>query len=115
MKSSKSVAESRRVLLVDDDPFMQNLLCKQLNRAGYKTESMRDGQAAIDALPKLEADLIILDLMLPKVHGLRVLEAIRADQRHQSTPVVILSNAFLPEVIRKGIELGANLSLHKSD
>ena len=55
-------------------------------------------------LPTLVADLIVLDLMLPKVHGLKVLEAVRADRVHKNLPVLILSNGYLPDVAQEGDE-----------
>lgn len=106
---------SRTIVLVDDDSFTLNLYRKWLERAGFRTVSASDGWVFIDMLPRLSADLIVLDLMLPKVSGLEVLEAIRADSRHQDTPVVILSNAYLPQNAGKAMNAGANGGLLKSE
>jgi len=114
--STKAAAPSPPViLLVDDDSFVVRLYSARLEQAGFHTVAALDGMAAIEMLPRLSVDLIVLDLMLPKVHGLKVLEAIRADRRHRNTPVLILSNAYLPDMARKAMTAGANDGLLKSD
>jgi CheY-like chemotaxis protein len=115
MENNKAETASMTIALVDDDSFTLNLYRNQLERAGFKTVSLPDGLAVIDMLPRLSADLIVLDLMLPKVSGIDVLEAIRADSHHKNTPVVILSNAYLPQNAGKAMNAGANGGLLKSE
>jgi CheY-like chemotaxis protein len=115
MANDNTDPSSMTIVLVDDDAFTLNLYRKQLERAGFRTVCAPDGLAVINMLPSLAADLIVLDLMLPKVQGLEVLEAIRADSRHQRTPVIILSNAYLPQNAGKAMNAGANGGLLKSE
>lgn len=115
MVTDKTDPGSMTIVLVDDDSFTLTLYRKWLERAGFKVVCAPDGLAVIDMLPRLSADLIVLDLMLPKVQGLEVLEAIRADSRHQNTPVIILSNAYLPQNAGKAMNAGANGGLLKSE
>src|SRR6266436_8036561 len=102
------------VFLVDDDSSTANLYSSRLEQAGFKTELAFDKQAACDVLPNLSADLIILNLMLPKRGGFELLEAIRSDSRHKDTPVLVLSNAYLPEMAQKALKAGGNKALPKS-
>jgi DNA-binding response OmpR family regulator len=107
--------QKKKILIVDDDPFMQSLYRKALEREGFTILTAVDGLAAIEMLPNLLADLVVLDLMLPKVHGLKVLEAIRADSHHKNLPVLILSNAYLPDVAQKAMKAQASKSILKSE
>lgn len=107
--------QTKNILVVEDDPFMQTLYRKALEREGFTIHTAGDGQAAMEMLPILAVDLVVLDLMLPKVHGLQVLDAIRQSRLHQNLPVVILSNAYLPEVARKAMESKATTGMLKSD
>src|SRR6476661_2097077 len=110
MTTGNSLMDSKTVLLVDEDSSMVNLYSKRLELAGFRTAS-----ASSEALPNLSAGLIILDLMLPKLGGFELLQAIRSDSRHKNTPVLVLSNAYLPEMTRKALEAGGNKALPKSE
>ena len=112
---TKPEQSKRNVLIVEDDPFMQSLYRMVLEREGFTILTAEDGLATIEMLPRMSVDLIVLDLMLPKISGLEVLEAIRADSRHNSVPVIILSNAYLPGVARMAAKAGATEGLLKSE
>jgi CheY-like chemotaxis protein len=107
--------QKSKILLVDDDPFLQCLYRKTLEREGFSLLTADDGLAAIEKLSELSADLVVLDLMLPKMDGLQVLESIRADRRHHDLPVLILSNAYLPQMAQKAMKAGATLGMLKSE
>ena len=87
MTPSSAALNSNTILLVDDDQSILEFFCKRLDQAGCTTVTAPDGLAVIDMLPRLAADIVILDSMPPKVHGLEVLEAVRADTRHKDIPV----------------------------
>ena len=93
-----STSQKKKILLVDDDPFLQCLYRKTLEHEGFVLLTADDGIAAIQTLPQHSPDLVVLDLMLPKMDGLKVLESIRTDSRYHDLPVLILSNAYLPQV-----------------
>src|SRR5437879_10674182 len=97
MNTANISADAKTVFLVDDDSSTANLYSSRLEQAGFKTASAFDTAAAFEALPNLSADLIILNLMLPKRGGIELLQAIRADSRHKDTPVLVVSNTYLPE------------------
>src|SRR5258706_10418246 len=98
MTLDKTSGEARTIFLVDDDSSTVNLYSRGLEQAGFRTELAFDIEKALEALPNLSADLIIVDLMLPKRGGMQLLEAIRSDIRHKDTPVLVLSNTYLPEM-----------------
>ena len=104
----------RTILFVEDDPVLLKVYKRALRSEGFRVETVEDGMMAIDALPKVRPDLVVLDLMLPKMHGLEVLRFIRADLNFKATPVIILSNAFMEGLAAKAMKEGATLGLLKS-
>src|SRR5437660_7807016 len=113
--NADTVTGSKTVFLVDDDSSTLSLYSNRLEQAGFRTSSAFDAQEALGALPNLCADLIILDLMLPKLGGFELLRAIRSDSRHKDTPVLVLCNAYLPEMAQKALRAGGNKALVKSE
>ena len=111
MKSANASMDSKVVFLVDDDSSAVTLYSRGLEQAGFKTASAFDMQKAVEALTNLAADLIILDLMLPRRGGFELLKAIRADGRHKDTPVLILSNSYLPEMTQIALRAGGSRAL----
>src|SRR5437667_12550125 len=114
MKTSNISTDYRTVVLVDDDSSTVSLYSTRLEQAGFKTMSAMDTREAFEVLPNLSADLIILNLMLPNRGGFEFLEAVRSDSRHKDTPVLVLSNAYLPEMTQKALKAGGNKALPKS-
>src|SRR5437868_2811426 len=115
MNTANISTDSRTVFLVDDDTSTVNLYSRRLEQAGFKTASAYDAKEASDALPNLSADLIILNLMLPRRGGFDLLQAIRSDDRHKETPVLVLSNAYLPEMAQRALKAGGNKALSRSE
>jgi DNA-binding response OmpR family regulator/ribosomal protein L34E len=88
----------KTILFVENDPVSQTMYQKRLEREGYHLECALDGQAALDILSERAPDLVLLDLMLPKVSGADVLKFMHADPRLTTVPVIIFSNAPMTEV-----------------
>ena len=102
---------SMTILFIEDDSFVLTMYRSRLESAGFGVESAVDGLAAIELLAKIRPDAIVLDLMLPKLHGLEVLKFIRADVNLKATPVVVLSNAYMESLATRAIEAGANAGI----
>ena len=93
------------VLVVDDEPPIVDLLTYNLKRSGYQVAVARDGEEALAVARRERPDLIILDLMLPRLDGLEVCRAIR---RERDVPIIMLT-ARESEIDRVvGLELGAD-------
>jgi len=114
MISVNALTDSKTVLLLNDDSSAVDLYSRRLAQAGFRTASAFDADQGFEALPNQAADLIILDLMLGKPGGFELLKAIRSDSRHKDTPVLLLSNAYLPEMAQKALRAGGNKALPKS-
>jgi len=103
-----------RVLFVEDDPSVAQMYKLKLELDGYQVQVAVDGEVAIQMATSAPPDIIFLDIRLPKLDGLAVLEALRNDQRTKEVPVVILSNYSEKELVERGLKLGALEYLIKS-
>lgn len=95
------------MMIVEDDRFLSFLLKSRLEKDGFLVEQMFDGEEAIQRLKQMVPDLIILDLIMPKVTGFEVLKAISVTPQLVKVPVVIVSNLAQDSDIEKARELGA--------
>jgi CheY-like chemotaxis protein len=96
-----------RVLFVEDDASVAQMYRLKLELDGYTVDVAGDGVVALEKARSMQPDIIFLDIRLPKLDGLSVLEKLRADQETEHLPVVILSNWNEKELVDRGIELGA--------
>lgn len=94
-----------KALVVDDDLALADVVCFTMRRAGFEVTAAHDGQAALERWKSEAPELVILDLNLPKLDGLKVCQHIRA---HSQTPIIILSVRGQEEDIIRGLELGAD-------
>ena len=98
------------VLFVEDDPAFADMYRLKLEMDGYSVRLARDGQEAFDMLQAAGddlPDLVFLDIRLPKMDGIALLQRLRRSSSTESLPVVILSNYGEEDLIRQGLQLGA--------
>ena len=103
-----------RVLFVEDDPAVAQMYRLKLELDGYSVEIATDGVQAVAKALADPPDIVFLDIRLPKLDGLGVLEALRGQEQTRQIPVVILSNYSERELINRGLKLGALEYLIKS-
>ncbi len=110
----------RRVLLAEDDRFLRRACEVSLSQRGITVLSAIDGAAALEMARTEPVDLILLDMLMPRMNGLDVLRSLRADERTRHIPVLVLSNSSREEDMARVTELGvlgylvkANLSLRE--
>jgi len=103
-----------RVLFVEDDQAVAQMYRLKLELDGYAVEIATDGEQAVAKAMAEPPDIVFLDIRLPKLDGLGVLEALRAQRQTRQIPVVILSNYSEGELIERGLKLGALEYLIKS-
>jgi CheY-like chemotaxis protein len=103
-----------RVLFVEDDASVAHMYRLKLELDGYTVDVAGDGLVALEKARAQRPDIIFLDIRLPKLDGMGVLEALRKDPSTEHIPVVILSNWNEQELVERGISLGALDHLIKS-
>ena len=111
---TRSGEDDVRVLFVEDDPAVAQMYKLKLELDGYAVDIATDGVQALQMATGNPPDIIFLDIRLPKMDGLGVLEALRNDKRTTNVPVVILSNYSERELVDRGLKLGALEYLIKS-
>jgi len=104
----------KRVLVVDDDRVIQQLLEVNLELEGYDVvATASDGREALEKIAELKPDIVILDIMMPKMDGLEVCRHLKADPDLANIPVILLSARAQDMDIREGLDIGANAYLTK--
>ena len=98
---------AKKILLIEDDPFLSSLLGNRLKKEGFDLISAKSGNEAVKSLKANAADLVLLDLILPEKSGFEVLEDIKSDPQVAKTPVMIISNLGQQMDIEKAKDLGA--------
>lgn len=96
-----------KILAVDDEPELTDLMQYHLVRAGHEVATAANGWEAIHAIRANRPDIILLDLMLPDLDGFGVCEILRRDPQTATIPIVIVSAWSSPDSRNLGLELGA--------
>ena len=103
----------KTILIAEDDNFLQKMLRYSLEEEGFSVLSAENGEVAIEKIEKEKPDLVLLDILMPKVDGFAVLEHL---QEHKiRVPVVITSNLGHQDDVDKCMKLGAKDYIIKSD
>ena len=106
-------ARKTRVLLVDDEPDLVQMVAVRLTAVGYEVTKAYDGQEALAKVKEVHPDLIILDLMLPKLDGYKVCRLLKFDERTRSIPILIFTARAQVEDVTLATECGADAYLTK--
>jgi DNA-binding response OmpR family regulator len=106
---------AKKLLLIEDDVFVRDIYARELKKDGYDVELAEDGQEGLDRAQMGGADLILLDIMLPKLTGIDVLKALREeDSPGKKTPVYLLTNLGQGSIIKQALDIGAQGYLLKA-
>lgn len=105
---------AKTILFIEDESALQKTFGDVLNKEGYEMVSALDGEEGLRLAKSKKPDLILLDLVLPKVHGFEVLEELKADPETKDIPIIVLTNLESMEDVDKAIELGAKTYLVKA-
>jgi two-component system OmpR family response regulator len=103
----------RRVLVVEDDPFLLELITTRLELAGFDTRAARDGSQALQRLSEFRPEAMVLDINMPVLDGFGVLQHMQAQGLTDKTPTMVLTARNSPEDVSKAIKLGARDYLSK--
>ena len=97
----------KKILLVEDDTFLADIYKTSLEKAGMYIIHAKDGKEALSKIDESQFDLIVLDLLLPKMDGFEILKKRKEDPRFIKTPIIVLSNLTGEDDIEKALSLGA--------
>ena len=103
----------QKVLIVEDDSIIAGVYRRYLCQAGYEVEIANDGLKALERLVEFRPDAVVLDFMLPHLNGIEVLKKIRALNDFMTLPVLVITTAFVANVIKDSIASGATQVVNK--
>ncbi len=104
----------KKILFVEDEPTLQKTFREVLTQEGYEFISALDGKIGVRLAKMHQPDLILLDLILPKIHGFEVLKALKEDEETKEIPIIVLTNLEGVGDIDQALELGARTYLVKA-
>ena len=107
--------QPRRILVAEDDRFLRKAAEMALKRRGYTVLTAADGEEALRTAQRALPDLVLLDLIMPKLNGFDVLQALKKDAPTAHIPVIILSNLGQERDVQQAMEAGAAAYLIKGD
>lgn len=105
----------KTILFIEDEAAIHKTFSDALAKEEYEITSALDGEIGLRLAKEKTPDLILLDLILPKMNGFQVLKALKADEATKNIPVIVLTNLEQMEDIQKAIDLGARTYLVKSN
>jgi len=103
-----------KIVVVEDQQVLATVYRNKFLAEGYQVEVASDGEAGVALINSAKPDLVILDVMLPKLNGIEVLKNVRANPLFETLPVIIFSNASLPGMVEEAWKAGATMVLSKS-
>lgn len=105
----------KKILIVEDEQLIGDLVQRKLREAGYYAFVARDGEEALKLIQVERPHLVLLDIVLPRLNGFEVLAELRKDAELRKTPVIIISNSGQPTEIEKAREAGVRDWLIKTE
>jgi CheY-like chemotaxis protein len=106
---------AKKILIIEDEEILLELLKKKLSRLGYEVFTAVDGEKGMQAIREIIPDLILLDIIMPKMGGFEVMEKVQADPTLKTIPIIVISNSGQPVELDKAKRLGARDWLIKTE
>lgn len=105
----------KKLLIIEDDRIIASIYSKKFAVEGFNVEVAEDGQVGLDSICSSRPDIVLLDLMLPKLTGLEILTRVRAMPEFERLPIIVFSNAYMTSVIDAAWKAGATAVLTKAN
>ena len=106
---------AKKILLIEDEKIMVNLLEKKLTKEGYDVSIAWDGEEGLAKMRESKPDLILLDIIMPKMGGFEVMEEVIKDEELKKIPIIIISNSGQPVELERAKKLGVKDWLIKTE
>ncbi|MBU6431137.1 MAG: response regulator [Patescibacteria group bacterium] len=96
-----------KILIIEDDLFLLSLIVEKFIKSGFEVETAVDGEEGLNKILKNRYDLVLLDMILPKMDGFKVLEEVKKNQSLKELPIIVASNLYDKNDIDRAVSLGA--------
>jgi len=100
--------KKNKILIVEDDSYISDMYKIKLEEGGYSVSVAPDGESGLELASQIMPDIILLDVVMPKMDGFAVLQNLRGDAKFKDTPIVMLTNLGQKESVEKGLKSGAD-------
>lgn len=105
----------KTILFIEDEPTLQKTVGRVLEEEGYQVKAALDGEIGLRLAKESKPDLILLDIILPKLDGFEVLKELKKDEQTKDIPIIILTNLEASTDVEKALSLGATTYLVKAN
>ncbi|MDE3068963.1 MAG: response regulator [Verrucomicrobiota bacterium] len=105
----------KKVLIVEDDPVVANIYKNKLLGEGYEVQSASEGETGLRLIGSFQPDVVLLDLLLPRMSGVDVIRQIRAGRKFARLPIIVFSNVYITNLIQEAAKAGATQCLAKAN
>ena len=109
------MVDKKKILLVEDDGFMMKILADKIGRSGFDIQIAENGEECLEKLETYAPDLILLDIIMPRLDSYEVLKRLSESSTWRTIPVIVLSNLGQKEEIEHALKLGAKSFLVKAN
>lgn len=106
---------AKKILLIEDEQLMIDLLKRKLTQEGYEISVAKDGIEGLEKMREIKPDLILLDIVMPRMGGFEVMEEMIKEEELKKMPVIVISNSGQPVELDRAKQLGAKDWLIKTD
>ncbi|MEK7508595.1 MAG: response regulator [Patescibacteria group bacterium] len=100
-------SQVRKIIIIENDEFLSAIYKTKFESEGFKVTAINDGAKGLKAVQTKKPDIVLLDVLLPKLDGFTILQALKKDEATKDIPVVLLTNLGQKEDVKKGLEMGA--------
>jgi len=107
--------KKKKILIIEDEPGLLEMYRLYFERAGYQVFDVLSGQLGLEAAKEKKPDLILLDILMPDLNGYEVIKKLKSDPETSKIPILVFSNLAQVEEIQKGLALGADDYIVKTD
>ena len=107
MSPTTPTSTPTHVLIVEDDVFLAEIYQKKFEMEGFKVSMAQNGEKGLADIKKKKPDIVLLDILLPKLDGFRVLETAKEDPSIKNIPIILLTNLGQKDDVQHGLEKGA--------
>jgi len=105
----------KKILLIEDEKLMIELLEKKLTQEGYEVSVAKDGMEGIEKMRQVSPDIVLLDIIMPRMGGFEVMETMAKDDKLKKIPIIVISNSGQPVELDRAKRLGARDWLIKTE
>lgn len=107
--------QKKKILIAEDEPILMEMYRVYFEKAGFEVLNAENGQVCIEIVKKDKPDILLLDVLMPRLNGWDVLKELKNNPETKDMPILVLSNLSQTQEIQKGLDLGADDYIIKSD